>query len=136
MEPFTSEEDVRARFDWTDVARVSSALIERAITDAHTVVMQLLDSNTPLEPVPEGLKLGETMLAGACVLGALAARDAVEQRQAAIGGQRIEEGNRFEHLRKAAIDAEASAWECVAPYLRAPIGRAIIETTTSMHTWA
>lgn len=119
MAAFTSESLVRLRFLLADTALAPPDLVSACIADAHEHVLRLLDPAFDTDPPAEGLVAGETLLAGAAVFRALAARDALDQRRVAMGGQRIEEGRRFDALRAVAADATADAWVALEPYLRA-----------------
>jgi hypothetical protein len=129
MAAFTTETAVREKFQATDAALVTPAAIEAAIEDAHTEVLARLDPMHDTAPAAEGLVLGETMLAGAHLLRALAAGDAVAQRAVSIGGQRVEGGARFAALMTMAAQTERHAWEQLAPFLIDVPRRGIVRTT-------
>ena len=63
--------------------------------------------------------MGETLLAGAHVLRSLASSDAAGQKHLVVGGQRIEEGTRFQSLRAMAEHAARRAWQVLEPYVLA-----------------
>lgn len=119
MAVFTTESNVRLKFQINDSALVSSQLVEAAIHDAHDQVLRHLDPAFDTPDPAETLVLGETLLAGAHLFRALAARDALEQKRIAIGGQRIEEGGRFAALNAVADLAEDHAWFFLDAFLLA-----------------
>jgi hypothetical protein len=129
---FTSETLVRERFQAHDTTAVPQSLVLAAIDDAHTELMRHLDPAHAAEPAPDALALGETLLAGAHLLHALASGDALAQRRVAIGGQRIEEGQRFAALMAAAARAERRAWEMLEPYVRAVPARRVLDATETI----
>ena len=118
MAGFTTEAMVRLRFQLNDTVSAPEELVLAAIDDAHTELLERLDPAHAAEPYPEALVLGETLLAGANVYRALAARDAHDQRHVVIGGQRVEAGGRFAALGTVADAARAKAWRMLAPFLR------------------
>lgn len=119
MAGFTTEEAVRRKFQIEDVSLASQALILGSIEDAHEEILRRLDPAADIETPDAGLILGETLLAGARLLGSLASRDAVLQRDITVGGQRIEAGKRFASLIALSEKAEEQAWETLEPYLSA-----------------
>ena len=118
MPAFTTEAAVRLKFQIEDTA-VSAALVEQSIADAHTEVLARLDPATDTENPDDALVLGETLLAGAHLLAALASCDAFTARPIALGGQRVEAGQRFASLLAIAAKARREAWRTLAPYLAA-----------------
>ncbi|MEA3364488.1 MAG: hypothetical protein U9Q79_02515 [Candidatus Hydrogenedentes bacterium] len=118
MASFTTEAMVRLRFQLNDTASVPTELVQAGIDDAHTEILDRLDPAYAEEPYPEALVLGETLLAGANVYGGLAAKDAHDQKQVVVGGQRIEPGDRFAALAGTANGARVTAWRLLAPFLR------------------
>ena len=118
MASFTTEAMVRLRFQLNDAAAVPTDLVEAAIDDAHTEILDRLDPVYGEEPYPEALILGETLLAGANVYAALAAKDAHDQKHVVVGGQRIEAGSRFASLAATANGTRVRAWRILAPFLR------------------
>ncbi|HQM47801.1 MAG TPA: hypothetical protein PLJ71_03890 [Candidatus Hydrogenedentes bacterium] len=118
MASFASETMVRLRFQLNDAASVPAELIQAGIDDAHAELLPLLDPAYGEEPYPEALVLGETLLAGAHVYCALAAKDAHDQKSVVVGGQRIEAGERFASLTAVAKTTRAAAWRLLAPFLR------------------
>lgn len=119
MAEFATEAAVRLRFQWPEGGRVPADLVAAAIADAHDEVLRRLASWVDPEAPEDALCLGETLLAGARVLSALAAKDATDQRHVTVGGQRVEEGARFSALTAMADRAEREAWAALAPYLEA-----------------
>jgi hypothetical protein len=114
---FTTEEEVRLRFQLTDTVNVPSSLVASCIEEAHEDILRLLDPRHEAGAPPGPLVLGETFLAGAAVLRAVAAKDAYDQKNIAVGGQRIEDGARFGSLMSAAAAAVDQAWAQLEPYL-------------------
>ena len=135
MDPFTDETRVREAFFLTDSNLVDTAVVDAAIAAAHAELEPLLDPEVDTESPPELLVSGETQLAGAYVLRALATADAVRQKHVAIGGQRIEAGRRFGALRELAADAERCAWALVAPSLAPVPARAPLDANASESVW-
>ncbi len=129
---YTNEAAVREHFHAHDTALVPSTLVLTAIDDAHTQILHALDPAHDTDPPADGLALGETLLAGAVLLRALASGDAVAQQHIAIGGQRLEEGDRFAALMAAAAHTEKRAWETLAPLMTAVPPRAILRATDSV----
>lgn len=126
---FTTESAVRLRFQLTDTTITPAALIEQCIDDAHERVLALLAPGIDPGAPPPLLSLGECLLAGACVLQALAAKDAAVQKQITIGGQRLEPGQRFGALLRAAAHAEDEAWETLGPFLIPAASPPVLATT-------
>jgi len=122
MAAFAVETDVRKRFQLEDASVVSSDLVLASIADAHTEVLARLAPTVDTETPPERLVLGEVLLAGAHVLTSMASKDAAEQKDLSLGGQRIRAGDRFASLLALASKAEARAWWTLGPYLTPPPG--------------
>lgn len=116
MATFTDEAAVRLHFQWADTVFVPSDLIVQTIADAHDAILARLRPEFIVNP-PSSLILGETLLAGAHVLLTLASRDAFEQKQVTIGGQRIEGGKRFDALLVLADRSEQQGWDVMASCL-------------------
>ena len=132
MAEFTTESLVRDTFHLHDTVQVPATLFERAIADAHAVLLRYLDPAYDSDPAPDGLVLGETLLAGAHLFNALAAEEAFKQKQVALGTQRIDAGARFKALEAVADDAAMRAWDALEPYLRErPAHSALIATATT-----
>lgn len=122
--PFTTEELVRLKLQLTNTAAVTPELIADAIAEAHDAVLARLDPAIDVEAPPSMLVTGETHLAGAITLRALAAREAAEQRQVTIGGQRFDTTARHGILMEAADAQAREAWELLAAFLVPPPGTA------------
>lgn len=131
MANFATESSVRLRFQLSDAVLVPTDLINASIDDAHTEVMRVLDPEFETDPLPAGLATGETLLAGAYLYRALASKDAFQQRNVTIGGQRIEDGERFRALTAIAALAEKQAWFVLAPYLAEQPGRVVLHASPS-----
>ena len=118
MTMFTTEAAVRLKFQINDTVWAPAALINDSIANAHAEILRRLDPATPVEPPPEALALGETWLAGAHLLRSLASKDAAQQKDVVVGGQRIETGQRFAALVALSERAEREAWAALETYLR------------------
>ena len=116
MAAFTDATTVRVHFQMTDMALVPDSLITQAIAAAHDAILARLGPEYVVNP-PARILLGETLLAGSHTLLMLASRDAIEQKQITLGGQRIEPGQRFDSLLTMAERAEQEGWDVMAPYL-------------------
>lgn len=132
MPPFTTEDAVRLKLQFSDTAAVSSALVAQSIADAHVTVLRALAPDAPVEPPAEGLVLGETLLAGAHLCRSLAAHDAATQKRLTIGGQRIEEGKRFDTLSALADTFESQAWDALEPFIAPPRDHPPAQTTATV----
>ena len=117
MANFATEADVRLRFQLNDTAEVSSALVNASIDDAHTELLRFLDPVFDELSPEDALVMGETLLAGAYLYRSLASRQAFDEKQVAIGGQRIEAGKRFSALMAIASLTEETAWYILEPYV-------------------
>lgn len=131
MPAFTTEENVRRRLQAEDTTNILPALVAAAIDDAHAVLLRRLDPAWADAAPPAELELGECLLAGAYLLHALASRDAIEQHDFTIGGQRIMPGTRFASLTAMADLAERRAWHALEPYLAAVAQRSSLELNAS-----
>lgn len=129
MANFAGESDVRLRFQLGDTTLVPAALVEACLDDAHGEILRFLDPGVDVDPPEQGLVTGETLLAGAYLYRALAAKDAFHQRHVTIGGQRLEEGERFRALMAVAALTEKQAWFVLEPYVSARPVRVAIEAT-------
>ncbi len=129
MPNFATESDVRLRFQLNDAALVPEDLVGASIDDAHGEIERFLDADVDVDPPEQGLVTGETLLAGAYLYRALAAKDAFQQRHVTIGGQRIEEGERFRALMAVAALTEKQAWFLLEPYLTSQPVRLVIDCT-------
>ncbi|MCH7960022.1 MAG: hypothetical protein IID08_07825 [Candidatus Hydrogenedentes bacterium] len=132
MANFSTEADVRETFQLTDTVLVPSALVVRSIDDAHSEILRFLDPQYDVSPAAAGVILGETLLAGAHLLRSLASKDAFSQKHLAVGGVRVQAGNRFQVLTKLASDNEGRAWEALEPFLLVRPSRKLAEVTDSV----
>lgn len=98
MAVFATEAGVRLAVQIDDTAIASAALVEASIAEAHERVLADLAPDIDQESPPEALVRGETLLAASILFRALASRDAVEQVELQIGGQRIDAGKKFASL--------------------------------------
>jgi len=117
MPAFSTESDVRLKFQLTDTVLVAAALVTQSIDDAHEVVLRHLHPDVDTGSPAAALVTGETMLAGAMLLHSLSSNDAFVQRNVSVGDARVAGGDRFEALRAAAVTAEEQAWALLQPYL-------------------
>ncbi len=117
MAAFSTESDVRLKFQLEDTTLVPSNLVVKSIDDAHEVVLRHLDPDVDTGSPEVALVSGETLLAGALLLHSLSVNDAFVQKNVSVGGNRISEGGRFDALRAAAGTAEEQAWYLLQPYL-------------------
>ena len=129
MPNFTTEAEVRLAFQVADTALVTPGLVNQAIANAHAELLQRLDPAFDTDPPDTVLILGETLLSGAHLFRSLAARDAFEQTAIAIGGQRIEPGQRFAALTAMSEQAERLAWQALAPFLKRVPARQLLDAT-------
>ena len=132
MANFASESDVRLRFQLYDTVLVTAESIEACIDDAHAEIERFLDETVDVDPPDAALVTGETLLAGAYLYRALAAKDAFQQKQVTIGEQRIEAGERFRALMAVAVLTEKQAWFMLGPYLAAQPPRLVIDCTDTI----
>ena len=116
MAIFTTEADVRLTVQIDDTAIASTELIEASIAEAHERVLADLDPAVDQDNPPEALARGETLLAASILLRALASRDAVEQVELQIGGQRIDAGKKFASLMTIARRFEKEAARTLGAY--------------------
>lgn len=131
MANFANESDVRLRFQLNDTGLVPADLIGACIDDAHGEIERFLDPDTEIDPPDQGLVVGETLLAGAYMYRTLAAKDAFHQRNVTIGGQRLEEGERFRALMAIAALTEKQAWFVLEPYLATQPVRLVLDHSDS-----
>lgn len=123
MAAYTDAAQVRLRFLMTDEVAVPGELIAARIDDAHAVVLAEIDpAFAAMDPPPEALMVGETLLAGARVLRSLAMRAAQRQGTQRLGTQTDDTRTRMQALFDAARLAEKEGWLVLAPYL-VPRGR-------------
>ena len=116
MAVFSNEADVRLRSQVSDVAVADSALVVACIEEAHERVLAALDESVDLSSPPEGLVHGETVLAAGLLFRALASRDAMEQVELQIGGQRVGAGQKFASLMSVARRFEKEAEKILVRY--------------------
>ncbi len=129
MAAFTTEALVRERFQLGDAARVPSELIEQVIEEAHGEVLRRLDPDAEIDPPDKGLVAGETLLAGARLYGALAAKDAFDVKQVSLGSNVVSDGNRFQALMTMAAWLEDQAWYLLEPAGAERPARAVADVT-------
>lgn len=127
MANFATESDVRLKFQLEDTTLVPSALVTESIDHAHAVILGRLDPQYDVQPPDTDLALGETLLSGSRLLQSLASKEAFDQKDVTIGGQRIASGKRFATLMAMASTAEAEAWRMLAPFLVDCPARTVIE---------
>ena len=120
MAVFATEAGVRLAAQIDDSAIASTALIEACIAEAHEGVLADLDVAVDQENPPAALVQGETLLAVAVLLRALASRDAVEQVELQIGGQRIGAGQKFASLMTVARQFEKEGARALGPFAVKP----------------
>ena len=116
MAEFASEAGVRLQAQVEDVGIASAELVAACIAEAHERVLAELGSAVDLESPPPAVVQGETLLAAAVLLRALASRDAVDQVEVQIGGQRVDSGQKFAALMSIARRFEKEAANLLAPY--------------------
>ncbi|MBI4556566.1 MAG: hypothetical protein HY706_03200 [Candidatus Hydrogenedentes bacterium] len=114
---FTTEQNVRDKFQLNDTTLVPSVLVNASITDAHTELLRFLDPLYNADPPEDAIVVGETLLATAHLFRSIAGKDAAEQKRVSIGSQRLEEGSRFAALMSVAALVEKQAWYLLEPYL-------------------
>lgn len=120
MAVFATEAGVRLAAQIEDTGIASTALVEACIAEAHEAVLGNLDDSVDQENPPTALVHGETLLAVSMLLRALASRDAVEQVELQIGGQRIDAGQKFASLMSIARRFEKEADRTLEPFGVAP----------------
>jgi hypothetical protein len=120
MSVFATESGVRLAAQIDDTAIASTALIESCIAEAHEAVLADLDDSVDQENPPDALVQGETLMAVSVLMRALASRDAVEQVELQIGGQRIGAGQRFASLMTVARQFEKEAARALGSFAVKP----------------
>ena len=120
MAAWATEAGVRLQLQVEDVSVLSAELIAACIGEAHETVLAQLDSAVDLDAPPAAVVQGETLLAGACAMRALATRDAVEQVELQVGGQRIDSGQRFAALMSMARRFDKEGMALLAPHGEIP----------------
>lgn len=118
MAVFTTEDAVRLKFQMNDAAWTPTPLVLASIAEAHEAILRRLDPEVSLGAPAEGLVLGETLLAGSCLLRSMASKDAALQKEVTVGGQRVETAKRFASLMALSVKTEELAWAALGPYLR------------------
>lgn len=131
MANFTTESEVRLKFQLDDTTLVPSSLVTQSIDDAHEELLRFLDPQYDTGDPDDPLILGETLLAGAHLFRSLASKEAFEQKRTTVGGQRIEEGARFTALTAVASLTEDQGWYVLAPYLASRPARSVAAVTAS-----
>lgn len=129
MPAFTTETLLRTKFQLTNTTDFPTALLNDAIAQAHEALTPHLDPALPLDPTPAALITGETLLAAAALLRALATHEAATQRTTTIGGQRSDTAARHAQLLHSAALTEADAWHTLAPFLTQPPVQPTLLTT-------
>ena len=117
MANFASESDVRLALQVNDAVMVPAALAAAGIAAAHDALLRRIDPALEAGTPPASVIRGEALLAGACLLRSLAAKDAIDRKHFAIGSQRIEAGARHLALTVMADMLEEEAWKTLAPYM-------------------
>ena len=128
---FTTEANLRLKFQLTSTTDFPTTFLNDAITQAHQELLPRLLTTIDPESPPDTLITGETLLAGARLLQHLAAREAATHRPATIGGQRTELTPRHAALALSAARAEETAWHVLAPHLTPPSPQTITTTDTT-----
>jgi hypothetical protein len=116
MAEFATEAGVRLQAQVEDASIASAELVAACVAEAHERVLAELSDTVDVESPPAALVRGETLLASAVLLRALASRDAVEQVAVQIGGQRVEAGHKFASLMSMARRFEKEAWGLLGPF--------------------
>ena len=132
MAELATEADVRLLTQVEDTTIASAELIAACIAEAHERVRAALDDLVDLETPPAALVQAESRLAAGILLRALAARDAVEQMELQLGGQRVDAGQRFASLMSIARRFDKEAATLLAPFIpqRAPESPALPSDST------
>ncbi len=116
MAEFATEAGVRLQAQVEDVSVAGAALVAACIAEAHERVLVDLRDGVDVESPEAALVQGETLLASAVLLRALASRDAVDQVELQIGGQRIDAGQKFASLMSMARRFEKEAGVLLGRY--------------------
>ena len=132
MAYFCTAEQVRFKCQTTDATEVPTALIDDCIAEVHGQILMRLNPMLDLESPPEALETGEALLAGACLMRRLAAKNATTKATVVVGGQRLELGKQFEALLSMWKGLEEEAWQILAPYLNGIPRRSVGITTDSV----
>lgn len=131
MAEFATEAGVRLQVQVDDPAVASSELVAACIAEAHERVLAALNDAVDQENPPAALVQGETLLASAVLLRALAARDASEQVELQIGGQRVDAGRKFASLMSMARRFEKAAAVLLGPFGVLPLAASPGEVSAS-----
>lgn len=118
MAEFATEAGVRLHVQADDESVASGALIAACIAEAHERVLAVLRADVDVESPAEALVQGETLVASAVLLRALASREAVDQVAVQIGGQRVDIGQKFASLMSIARRFEREADLLLGPFVR------------------
>ena len=110
------ESEVRLRTQANDTTAVPTALVDVAMEDANTILVQHLVADAYDAPVDDAVVLGETLLSCALLLRSLASAAAVSGESVRVGGQSLERGKRFAELQRMAAGFEAEAWEVLGAH--------------------
>ena len=121
MAVFATEAGVRLATQINDTGVASTELIESSIAEAHENVLADLDDTVDPEDPPDVLVRGEILLAASILLRALASRDAVDQVELQIGGQRIGAGQRFASLMTMARQFEKEGARTLGAFAVKPV---------------
>jgi len=116
---YATEAQVRVRLQLNDTESAPDALITACLEEAHDELLRFLDPAYDMAPIEAAVVTGETLLAGARVMRALAAGDAARQQDLQIGNHRIRPSGRAEVLSTLAAMMEKDAWYMLEPYLTA-----------------
>ena len=117
MANFSTETEVREKFQLMDTTLVPSSLVTRGLDDAHTQILRHLDPEFDVPSPESAVVMGETLLAGSNVLRSLASGDAYQQKTLNLSGHSVNSGDRFRDLSFAADVAEEQAWYVLEPYV-------------------
>jgi len=131
MPEFSTEANVRLYAQIEDTTTASAELVNASIAEAHERVLADLRDTVDLESPPVAVVQGETLHAAAILLRALASRDAVDQLELQIGGQRIDAGQKFASLMSMARRFEKEARALLAPYAIQPVAASPGEPTAT-----
>ena len=131
MANFTTESEVREKFQLSDTTLVPASLVNASIDDAHTELLRYLDPAYDVPSPDNAVVMGETLLAGTHLYRSLASKEAFDQRRVTVGAQRIEDGERFRSLMTIASMAADQAWLLLEPYLLDNAPRTVLDANAS-----
>ncbi len=117
MSAYVTEEMLRLKFQVDDVVEVTPELVDASIAHAHGLVTRSIRAEY-LETPPEPVIVAETLLAGAALLRSLAARRALERREARLAGHQLDTAKQFPALMDVAKTAALEAFALMKPYMR------------------